>query len=416
MHGGGGELHPLYPLVPASEPVSSVLSLRQRGWLSHVPGYPELYTDCVEYRVINPDHVALCQLTFFITSTVDNRLLRRMAISFSRPVYKPEHRLQAPAGSAHSQVSADVLSPASQQLLLSLFELHQVLQGLHVDGGMLPPEVTQSSARPRPSAIEDHPEICSVPDRKLEDPEEVCRVPDRKPELTESQLCATGLSAPQCIRVKEEEVANMLNGSASCSVHDLTEGVGAEWPKTAAKSLGDQLCLPDIVLSCLRPSSRDAGPDLLVTSQPRTCSLRLETRSNLAASPHKHRSSESGSLSKPKNLKALQTAPVSFAIRKSDKQAEDIEDSVEDDEDVLENEELEEERMSLADPCDWRLVGARLKTIADHFQGDQVDHRRRPDTRTRRRPEDRGPANHLLQLVTRLSVMILVKKLSDLLQ
>ena len=88
---------------------------------------------------------------------------------------------------------------------------------------------------------------------------------------------------------------------------------------------------------------------------------------------------------------------------------------MEDDEDVLENEEWEEEEKSLADPCDWRLVGARLKTIADNFQGDQVDHRRRPDTRTRR-PEDRGPANHLLQLVTRLSVMILVKKLSDLLQ
>jgi hypothetical protein len=81
-------------------------------------------------------------------------------------------------------------------------------------------------------------------------------------------------------------------------------------------------------------------------------------------------------------------------------------------EEEKEEEEVEEEgeRNTVTGSCDWGEVGARLKTIADNFNGDRLG-----------RPRRRGgrPGDGLsvpLQLVSRLAMIIVVKKFTDMLQ
>jgi hypothetical protein len=390
-----------------------------------------------------------------------------MAISFSRPVNSPPHRRQAPAGSAPSHqplsqaapqqplLSLQALSPASQRLLFSLVELHQILQSIQAAGAHSTDEV-DSGAQPwyetsidTPSLDleqqEQQPAMSSVKNLRQEDAGEVTR-PDSCPRSCTPDLISAAVS--------RDNIAPSTLGHETVSGDCVLSGGLTTRPETPAACGAEQGgLLPDIVLSCLGPPRHRAArsPDVLsrqprVTRRATSRQVTSRATSRQVTSRATSRQVTSRATSRQVTCRATSRQVTSRATRQvscwdpvqpnchssqssfgqraaggiSTTEAWDERRKEETDGRDGERKADEAKRMELRG---WSMVGARLKAIADGFEDrPQGPARQLQGFRTSRGEARCGGGRPLsgwsvpLQLVTRLALIVVVKKITDMLQ
>jgi hypothetical protein len=274
-----------------------------------------------------------------------------MAILFSRPQLKPAQEEGAPVESTTGQSSLDGLSPASRQLLLGILQLQQLLQGCQTSGDIrtAPPSSISLHGKSTPKSV-----CCTNIEVTKSKKAEVSKPGEN--DVKRFKRNHLSFANPSSRDVKTEPVV-VGNNSAFCRLPDLGD-----------RSHASQL--PDVVLSCLHPSSDQEVGRSDCSAQPRPDHPRDSHRFCLASQKSKK--------------KAIPRTGV--------------------------DEEFENGGKKLKE---WRTFGAQLKTIADNFDGMYSQHETR-SPRTRRRTD--SGQTFLVQLISRLVIVIVVKKFTDMLQ